>query len=506
MSAAPANAMPTPPAAPARKRDGAVYTPDFVVDLILDAALPRSADALANAAVCDPACGDGAFLTAAARRVLSQLDKPRAMAALRALAGFDIDADAAAICVSRLDAVLRERYPNERVSWNVAVRDALDRSAFASERGRFTHVVGNPPYVRVQHLERERRERIAGQWSVLRGATDLYLIFYELALDLLRDGGTVGFITPSSWLRSDSGSLLRDALIGNHAVEKIIDFGERQVFADVTTYTAIAIIRKGGKTESARIPLETFAGGDDSPIGGGSVLCDRENPSRAWRLARSRADEDRLNAMLSDGGARLGDVADIHVGVQTLADGVFIHPIERADSLRFERWILREIVKASVMKNGADPVRRVVIFPYNADGKPLTECRVAEDAPNVYNWLSENKDRLLSRDKGATDPDKWHLFGRQVSLTTGFGEKILTSGMNRKPNFQICPNPDATFYSGYCVKPKPHTNMALEPLLAALNSDDMDFFIRHVSRPYQGGWMSYAKSFIQDFPIRANRA
>ena len=486
------------------KRNGIIYTPEWIVKIVHDKTLPSN---LADIAVCDPACGDGAFLTAAARRVLSQLDKPRAMAALRALTGYDIDADAAAICVSRLDAVLRERYPNERVSWNVAVRDALDRSAFASERGRFTHIVGNPPYVRVQRLERERRDRIAGQWSVLRGATDLYLIFYELALDLLRDGGTVGFITPSSWLRSDSGSLLRDALVRNHAVEKIIDFGERQVFADVTTYTAIAIIRKGGETKPARIPLETFAdGGDSAPIGGGRVLYDPDAPSRAWRLARSRADEDRLNAMLSDGGARLGDVADIHVGVQTLADGVFIHPAERAESLRFERWILREIVKASVMKNGADPVRRMVIFPYNADGKPLTERRIAEDAPNVYNWLSENKARLLSRDKGATNPDKWHLFGRQVSLTTGFGEKILTSGMNRKPNFQICPNPDATFYSGYCVKPKPHMDMGLEPLLAALNSDDMDFFIRHVSRPYQGGWMSYAKSFIQDFPIRMNRA
>ena len=488
--------------APDRKRDGAVYTPESVVDLILDSALPDSPDALANAAVCDPACGDGAFLAAAARRVLSRLDRRRAMPALRALAGYDIDADAAAICRARLDAVLRERYPNERVSWNVAVRDALDRSAFADERGRFTHIVGNPPYVRVQHLERSRRDRIAGQWSVLRGATDLYLIFYELALDLLRDGGTVGFITPSSWLRSDSGSPLRDSLIRNHAVEKIMDFGECQVFDGVTTYTAIAIIRKGGASTASRVPLETWDG--DSFIGGGSVLFDRDAPSRAWRLARSPADENRLSDMLNRPAARLGDVADIHVGIQTLADGVFIHPAERAESMRFEPWILREIVKASVMKNGADPVSRVVIFPYDDDGKPIPERRIAEDAPNVYNWLSENKDRLLSRDKGKVDPDKWHLFGRQVSLTSGFGEKILTSGMNRKPNFQICPNPDATFYSGYCVKPKPDADMALEPLLAALNSDDMDFFIRHVSRPYQGGWMSYAKSFIQDFPIRLN--
>ena len=490
---------PTPAPATPEKRDGVVYTPGFIVELILDNALPKSADGLASAAICDPACGDGAFLTAAARRILSNLERREALSALRAMAGYDIDADAARKCEARLDAVLRERYPNERLSWNIAVRDALDRSAFEADRGRFTRVIGNPPYVRVQHLERERRERMAGQWRLLRGATDLYLIFYELALDLLRDGGAVGFIAPSSWLRSDSGSLLRETLVENHAVKKVIDFGERQVFDGVTTYTAIAIIEKGGAT--ADIPLEFCDG--DALAGGGSVLYDRAAPSRAWRLARSQADKERMDEM-ANRGARLRDVADIHVGVQTLADGVFIHPAERAADAGFERWILRDIMKASVMKGGADPVRRVVIFPYGADGKPLTERRIAEDAPIVYNWLRANKERLLSRDKGKLDPAKWYAFGRQVSIASGFGEKILTSGMNRKPNFQICANPDATFYSGYCVKPKPTLNIDLDSLLAVLNSDDMDFFIRHAGRPYQGGWRSYAKSFIQDFPIRAN--
>ena len=71
--------------------------------------------------------------------------------------------------------------------------------------------------------------------------------------------------------------------------------------------------------------------------------------------------------------------------------------------------------------------------------------------------------------------------------------------MNRQPNFQRCPNPDATFYSGYCIKPKYPVDLTV--LQDVLNSDDMDFFIRHTSRPYQGGWMSYAKSFIKDFPV-----
>ena len=485
-----------------KKRRGVVYTPQPIVDLILDSALPRRADALARAVICDPACGDGAFLTAAARLALSRLSRAEALAALRNLCGYDIDARAIAKCKARLDATLREWYPHERIDWDVSARNAFDRSAFKDARGRFTHIVGNPPYVRVQHMEQEGRDRIAGQWSVLRGATDLYLVFYELALDLLRDGGIVGYITPSSWLRSDSGSLLRKRLVKSHKVKKIIDFGEYQMFEGVTTYTAITIVQKGGKSGRAdHIPVELYDG--HALVGGGAVMLDPADPARAWWTARTAADKARMAALMKRG-ARLGDIADIHVGIQTLADSVFIMPRETAASMRLEEWILRDIVKASVMKNGIDPVSRAVIFPYDANGKLLPERHIAANAPNAYEWLLSNKPRLLMRDKGKFDPKRWHGFGRQVSILSGFGEKILTSGMNKRPNFQQCPDPNATFYAGYCVKPKRPMNM--DWLTHALNSDDMEFFIRNTSRPYQGGWRSYAKAFISEFPLPLDAA
>ena len=482
-----------------KKRHGVVYTPQPIVKLILDNTLPHNADALARAVICDPACGDGAFLTAAARLALSRLSRAEALDALRNLCGYDIDARAIAKCKARLDETLREWYPDEHIAWDVSARNAFDRQAFKDAHGRFTHIVGNPPYVRVQHLEQEGRERIAGNWSVLRGATDLYLVFYELALDLLREGGVVGYITPSSWLRSDSGAPLRERLAQSHKVKKIIDFGDNQMFEGVTTYTAITIVQKGGRANS--IPVELRDG--QSINGNGAITLDPDDPTRPWWTARTAADKARMAALMKRG-ARLGDIADIHVGIQTLADSVFIMPRETAADMRLEEWILRDIVKASVMKNGVDPVRRAVIFPYDANGKLLPESHIAAKAPNAYEWLLSNKPRLLMRDKGKFDPKRWHGFGRQVSILSGFGAKILTSGMNKRPNFQQCPDANATFYAGYCVKPK--YPMSLDRLTHALNSDDMDFFIRNTSRPYQGGWRSYAKAFIREFPVPLDAA
>lgn len=498
-----------------RKRNGVVYTPDWVASLILDGALPSDPTALAAAAICDPACGDGAFLVPAAERLLASIGREEALGALRRMAGYDVDGDAVTRCRARLDAAVEARYPGERVAWGVERRGAFDRAAFRRARGRFTHVVGNPPYIRVQHLEAPRRRRLAGQWETLRGATDSYLVFYELGLELLAEGGTLAYIAPSSWLRSDSGSALRERIAASHTALRILDFGAHQAFADVTTYTAIAVIRKGGRTKD--IPVEKYDGAAFRKAG--RIAVDAANPRAPW-IPSLPSDRARLRK-LAKRGPKLGEVATIHVGIQTLADSVFILPLAdeesygapeesygasdyalcRADgeTLRLERWILRRVVKASVMKNGRDPTPRAAIFPYDESGALLPEERVREDAPRVYAWLLRNKARLLARDKGGFDPRRWHAFGRHVSITSGFGDKILTAGMNLRPNFQRCPDPSATFYSGYCVKPFP--NVDADRLLDALNSPDMEFFIGRTSRPYQGDWMSYAKSFIKDFPV-----
>ena len=97
-----------------RKRHGVVYTPAPIVELILNNVLPAEQDELERAVICDPACGDGAFLTATAGRILARLDRADALAALRRMTGYDIDLEAITRCRSQLDAVLNEWYPSER--------------------------------------------------------------------------------------------------------------------------------------------------------------------------------------------------------------------------------------------------------------------------------------------------------------------------------------------------------------------------------------------------------
>ena len=467
-----------------QKHFGVVYTPRAIVDLMLDTIFETFED---GDSLCDPSCGDGEFLVPFAERLAEMGFKK----SLRLLHGFDIDTHALSVCRKRLEDI-RKRSGIPKFEWKLKKIDAIDTSAWKRHSGQFDFVIGNPPYVRIQHLEEHRRKKIRrGNWNFMSGCTDLFILFFDVGLQLIKDSGRLAYITPSSWMKSAAGEGFRDYLKNNHELVSVHNFGDYQVFPNVTTYTSISIINKSGKTGS-KVPAKRFEGtGPSGPIfkNGVHVYTDSDR----WTI-QSPKERIRFQKLAKESKV-LSDVADIHVGIQTLADSVFILPEGEVD---LEKGIVRRIVKASVMKDGADPVDRIVIYPYE-NGSLMPVKHLRGEFPKAYRWLRRHKEILLARDKGKMDPEKWHGYGRAVSILSGFGEKILTSGMNPKPSFQHCEDPNALFYSGYCVKPKEGVN--LEKLLNALNGKDMESYISIFSTPFRNGWHSYAKSVIKNFPV-----
>ena len=120
-----------------------------------------------------------------------------------------------------------------------------------------------------------------------------------------------------------------------------------------------------------------------------------------------------------------------------------------------------------------------------------------ENFPKCYNYFCNIKTILQNRDSGKKNNVAWYAFGRSQGLDSSFGNKILTSPMNHKPNFIVSNLTDHCFYSGYAIKFEGN----LEELAKILNSERMFFYIQQTSRDYQGGYKSYAKSFIENFCI-----
>ena len=177
-----------------------------VAGRILNAVGWRADVDLSKLRLLEPAAGHGEFVVQAGKRVIASLRARRIEPTIRTLrpriAAFELHADAASEASRRVRAVLREA--GVRRSTAAACATAWIRNAdfLLSEKpaAKYTHVVGNPPYVRwskiparLKSIYEERLPR-----HVARG--DLFIPFLDRSLDLLEPGGKCGFLCSDRWL------------------------------------------------------------------------------------------------------------------------------------------------------------------------------------------------------------------------------------------------------------------------------------------------------------------
>jgi adenine-specific DNA-methyltransferase len=496
------------------KRDakdlGAVYTPAWLVDRMLGwADIPEDPTGLSFA---DIACGDGAFLgplverLCAGGRARRLTDEDLRAELRRAILGTDVSAAAIADCRARLDRIAAA-HGLAGVDWDLRVQDALDPDFLSEQEGTRDWVVGNPPYVRVQNLAPEQRALVRALSVCAQGSTDLYVAFFDLAHRIVRPGGGVAFVAPSSWLTSRTGKELR-AELADGRLTKIVSFGDHQVFEGATAYVAVAVLRKGRIGSSFRL-LE-WTGSDAQELG--DVPCCELLADVPVLL--SETDRRRL-AMLRRRGTPLGKLARISVGFLTLADDVYVMArlsddpatglsrLRRRDGLEveIETALLRRAVKASTWKGEDHDQRLAVLFPYSREtGRSviLDEERLAREFPRGYAYLLANRARLDARDRGKSNPVAWYAFGRSQGLDTAFGVQLLTAPIAKAPRFLLQSDPEACFFSGYSVVP--HA-CAPRDLQAVLVGEDLRFWIQRTSKSFRGGYKAVTKTYLKGFGV-----
>ncbi len=112
-------------------------------------------------------------------------------------------------------------------------------------QGGFDAVVGNPPYVRQEWLGQPLKEHLATRFAAYHGMADLYVYFYERALQVLRPGGRLAYIVTNKWMKSGYGEPLRRLFSEGAWVESVVDFGHaKQFFKDADVFPCFLVARK----------------------------------------------------------------------------------------------------------------------------------------------------------------------------------------------------------------------------------------------------------------------
>lgn len=110
----------------------------------------------------------------------------------------------------------------------------------------FDYVVGNLPYVPIERLDEDEKQRYKNEFRTAEQRFDLYILFFERSLELLSDGGRLVFIIPEKFGYTHTTSQLR-RLMASYHVERIEHVSEDTFGAHVTYPTITTIVRKHGR-------------------------------------------------------------------------------------------------------------------------------------------------------------------------------------------------------------------------------------------------------------------
>jgi len=504
-----------------RKFNGAFFTPDYIIDFIINEIQPKESDANL-----DPSCGCGAFLIGLTDYYKRTFKKPIRKIISENIFGSDI----LEYNIHRTKLILTiyalQNGEHLQISdFNLYHQDSL-RTIW---KQKFDNVVGNPPYVKFQDLSEENRKYLAKHWSTVEGGTfNLYFAFFELGYKLLKPAGKLGYITPNNYFSSLAGESLRKFFQYQKCVARIIDFSDKKVF-DAQTYTAITFLNKQQNDAITYDRIKEDANPQLflSDVNGSPNYLNNLN-TKKWRLLKS--DEQENIKIIEAIGSPIGKLFDICVGIATLKDNVFFidGSKKRSDyylkttekgAFEIEKEVVRSVYKISDFKSQeeAEQNTRKIIFPYqirNGTATVIGENEFKSKFPKCYDYLLSEKESLLARDKGKVKFEPFYVWGRTQGLTKT-GKKILNPTFSQRPRFLLIEEEDAYFTNGYGLYFKEQEPIGLfsnlinpiskveniDVVQKILNSIIMDYYVSKTSVAIEGGYPCYQKNFIEKFTI-----
>ena len=413
---------------------------------------------------------------------------------------------------------------DEEEMYRINVFDWETEFAEVMQDGGFDAVIGNPPYIRIQamkewaplEVEFYKKRYIAAS----KGNYDIYVVFVEKGLNLLNGRGRFGFIMPHKFFNAQYGESLRKLLADGKHLKEIIHFGDRQVFANATTYTCLLFLNKQEIKDFNFVKVHDLLGWcQGEPQKEGKVLADKVTAAD-WNFVVGP--EAKLFERLRDMPVKLGDVTSrIFQGIKTSADKIYIaEEIERAQNQvkvyskekDAEYWLepdlLHPLIKGGDSKRFClSSTNRLILFPYaqiKGTAKLISESDLKTKYPLTFAYLLDNKRYLENRESGKMRGSVWYAYGRNQALDVMPLQKIFTPDIAARSSFSLDETGKVFFTGGvsggYGILILPEYTR--EYILGLLNSELLEWVIQHSATQMRGGYYSYESRFIRHLPIR----
>ncbi|MGE5533340.1 MAG: Eco57I restriction-modification methylase domain-containing protein [Bacillota bacterium] len=114
--------------------------------------------------------------------------------------------------------------------------------------GGFDLIIANPPYVK-EYVNKAAFDGIRDS-PYYQGKMDLWYFFACRAIDLLKDKGILTFIAQNIWVTSFGASSMRNKVITDTKILKLLDFNDYKVFQNVGIQTMIMFFKKDSLSDN----------------------------------------------------------------------------------------------------------------------------------------------------------------------------------------------------------------------------------------------------------------
>ncbi|KAF5046859.1 Type IIS restriction enzyme Eco57I [anaerobic digester metagenome] len=391
--------------------------------------------------------------------------------------------------------------------------------------GGFDAVIGNPPYIRIQAMKEWAPKEVEiykkTYHSASKGNYDIYAVFVEKGLNLLNENGLLGYILPHKFFNAKYGQPLRSIITDGNNLDKIVHFGDKQIFERATTYTCLLFLNKSISTKFKFIKVEDLGEWRISKKAVEGEISAKKVTDEEWNFIVGPGA--KIYENLSKLPETLNDVTDrIFQGLKTSADKIYIVEevekyndkvkiLSKQENNEFivEKKLFHPLIKGGNSKRyNLRPTNKLILFPYariNSNTTELIPEKILKTQyPLTYDYLKHHKKTLENREKGRMKGPKWYAYIYPKALDIMSLPKIFTPDIAATSSFSLDENGKIFFTGGaaggYGILVKP--NYSREYILGLLNSKLLEWFIHQIATTMRGGYYSYESRFIRHLPIR----
>lgn len=484
---------------------GEVFTKPEVVVFMLDLSGYTIDKPLYTYSVLEPSCGEGDFVIPIVKRLMQcyqhhvGVSEHTATDLKDALRAVELSASSASHTRGRvIDKLVEYGIGPDHASY-LANQWIICQDFLLSElETKFTHVFGNPPYVRLESIPPHFLAAYRKAHQTMTERADLYVPFIERSLSLLAENGSLTFICADRWTKNKYGAKLRALIADQYHLHAYINLSDTPAFKkEVDAYPAIFIIqnKKPGSTlvvdrspEIAELP-ELYASLNQSSE---VETCDRRrddfvNGAAPW-IINSRSTQhivsqiERNFPLIDEVGCTIG------IGSATGADHIFIG---KKSELGVEEDRLIPLVKTRDLATGKIQWQGTfLINPYNEDGT-LVNLR---EFPKLGNYFQHNQERLKTRYCAKKQPDKWYKTLDRVYPSLQFAPKLLIPDIKQEL-FTVFDTGE--FYPHHNLYYITSSDWDLRALQIVLSSDIPKLFLSSYAVKMRGGYLRMQAQYLR---------